>query len=1033
MLETLPIDDRMVLGVDLGVGSCGIALLCPGSEEPIRFMGSRCFVLPEQPKTRETKNKGRRDARLMRRVIRRRSARMAGIRGLLVEHDILGSANPADLHYRKIDTKDEGNRVLSPWEIRAAGLKRKLTGEQFAIALIHIAKHRGFKSNSKRDKATNAPSEQKKVLGGVAAIQEKSARYETVGQMFAEDREFAGKKRNSENDCSHTMPRDLQTREVKTLFERQRRLGNEAASPELEEAFCDIAFFQRPLADSEKMVGDCPFELEEKRAARHGYSFELFRLLCRLANMEVKSPDGSTRRLSRQDIRDAVRDFGKQKKISYKTVRNSLKLADDVTFADLNYATAKARGKDAESRDIAATAGAAAGSYALYKVLAGAAWQTLVKTPETLDKIAFILSFREDIERIRAGLAGLDLEPLVLDSLMQGVTRGDFAHFSRAGHISAKAARAITPHLLERNVYNDACELAGYDHTKGTVVNLENIRNPVAARAIREALAQVRATIRESRVRPGRIHVELAREIGKSGVERGKIKEGLDRREGEKEQNRVECAEKTGIANPGAEDLLRFELWKEQQHRCIYTNEYISPPDIASNRNTMQIDHILPRSRSQDNSYTNKVLCTTTANQEKGNRTPYEWKGKHSPKWWAKFNTSVDALDIKGLKKRNLLMTNFDKHMEGRFVDRNLNDTRYASRVLLAELQKLYLEEAGEAGARKPRRIFARPGPMTAMVRKSWGFKKDRSDDRHHALDALIVAFIDEGLLNRLTRLYQRMEAEGRSRAVPRIDPPWQGFCQDVAARLDEIRVSRSERRRGRGKGHDATIRQMREENGKDIVYERKAVEKLTLKDLERIKDPERNRAIVESIRSWIDRGKPKEDPPRSPKCDPMRKVRLKMGVKAGINVRGGHADNADMVRTDIFRKGGKFFLVPIYTHQVANKNKYPMPPGRAMTRGKFENAWVQMDGTFDFRFSLYPDSFVELITGNGELIEGYYRSANINTCSLAVSPHNSHAKLRGSIGVKTLRHFKKFTIDRLGRRHEVRQEKRTWHGAVCT
>lgn len=1033
MNDNKPIDEGLVLGIDLGVGSCGTALACPDSKEPIVYLGSRCFDLPEQPKTRETKNKQRRDARLMRRNVRRRKARMAEIRALLVDHAILPSTDPADLHQRKTNIDGQGNGVPCPWESRAAGLKRELTAEELAIVLIHIAKHRGFKSNSKRDFAKNAPAEDKKLLGGIAAVQEKSARYETVGQMFAEDKEFAAKKRNSDGDYSHSMSRDLQADEVKTLFERQRKLGNGAASPELEKAFCDIAFFQRPLADSEDMVGYCPFEAEEKRAAKHSHGFELFRVLCRLAAMEIKSRDGSTRRLSREQIGDAVKDFGKQKTITYKTLRKNLHLRHGDTFDGLNYGRAKATGKDPETRDIAATAGAAAGTYALCKAMSGAAWQSLIKTPEILDDIAFVLSFREDIESIRTGLAGLGLEPLVLDALMGGVRNGDFANFSGAGHISAKAARAIIPHLLDRNVYSEACELAGYDHAKGADVRLEDIRNPVAARAIREAVAQVRTLIMEFGVRPGRIHVELAREIGKSGVERGKIKDGLDKRESEKERNRAECMEKTGIVNPSAEDLLRFELWKEQRSRCIYTDAYISPPDIASERNSVQIDHILPRSRSQDNSYLNKVLCTVKANQEKKNRTPWEWKGEIDAEWWADFNARVDALDIKGFKKRNLLMKNFDKHMEGRFVARNLHDTRYAARVLMAELQKLYPEGAGKTGGKTPRRIFARPGPLTAMVRKSWGFKKDRSNDRHHALDALVVAFVDdEGMLHRLTRLYQKMEAEGRSRATPNIDPPWPEFRKHVEAALRKVRVSRSERRRGRGKAHDATIRQVREENGKRIVYERKAVEKLTSKDLERVKDPDRNKAIVESVSKWIARGKPKEALPRSPKGDVIRKLRLQMGEKAGVTVRGGHADNADMVRTDVFRKDGKYYLVPIYTHQVADRKRYPVPPDKAIAAHKSEEKWARIDATFEFRFSLYPNSYVEVVKGDGEVIEGYFRSTHRGTGKIVISPHNRRKEEKGA-GARTLLEFRKFNIDRLGRMHEVRREKRTWHGAVCT
>jgi hypothetical protein len=71
----------------------------------------------------------------------------------------------------------------------------------------------------------------------------------------------------------------------------------------------------------------------------------------------------------------------------------------------------------------------------------------------------------------------------------------------------------------------------------------------------------------------------------------------------------------------------------------------------------------------------------------------------------------------------------------------------------------------------------------------------------------------------------------------------------------------------------------------------------------------------------------------------------------------------------------------------------------------------------------------------DGTVIDGYFRGANRNTCSISLSPHHTRedGDVVSSIGVKTLFSMKKINVDRLGNRTEVISEKRTWRGAVCT
>ena len=57
-------------------------------------------------------------------------------------------------------------------------------------------------------------------------------------------------------------------------------------------------------------------------------------------------------------------------------------------------------------------------------------------------------------------------------------------------------------------------------------------------------------------------------------------------------------------------------LWLLQLGRCMYTGDPISFRDLPN----CQIDHIVPRSVTPNDSLSNRVLVTTSANQIKGGR-----------------------------------------------------------------------------------------------------------------------------------------------------------------------------------------------------------------------------------------------------------------------------------------------------------------------------------------------------------------------------------------------------------------------------
>ncbi|MGO9007217.1 MAG: type II CRISPR RNA-guided endonuclease Cas9 [Beijerinckiaceae bacterium] len=1086
-----------ILGLDGGIASIGWALIeidetgaGGDGQNKIVAAGTWMFDAPEEKSQTGTKLKSelRRTFRGQRRVIRRRRQRMNEVRRILARHGLLLTADKDALKHPGLD----------PWRLRDEGLDRVLTPTEFAVALGHIARHRGFKSNAKGTKSTDAPDETSKMKKAVAGTQERLARFETPARMLNDDESFiipgttVRRFRNRDGDYSRSLLRDDLASEVRALFRAQRRLQAGHSTKELEDEFMDethenSAFFQRRLQDSERMVGSCPFEPDQKRSPKRGYSFERFRCLSRLRNLTLR--DGSEEYgLSVEQIRNAMADFGATAKFTFAALRKKLPLPDAILFVGVK--------PDEEKKlDVVARSGdAAAGTAKLRRViidgLGELTWGSLVSSPERLDKIAEIISFRNDLDSIRRGLTEARFDEALVTMLVQAASDGALDVFTGVGHISAKAARNIIPGLLQGLTYDKACAQAGYDHTASRErhafdvgvtgkealarilseerISRELVGSPTARKALIEAVKQVKAVVEKYDV-PDRIYVELARDVGKSIEERREIERGIEKRNKHKDKLR-ELFEKE-IGRPpqegsrGAEQMLRFELWQEQQGRCLYSDTYISPSQLAASDNSVQIDHILPWGRFADDSFVNKTLCTAKANQEKKGRTPFEWfLDDKTPAEWDAFVARIESIQyMKGFKKRNYKLKNAEEAAE-KFRNRNLNDTRWTCRLLAEALKQMYPANEKNAKGEGIRRVFTRPGQLTDKLRRAWGLqalKKNEKgeripDDRHHALDAIVVAATTEGMLQRVTKQIQKLEAIGSPYDLKNIPKPWEDFPKDAKQAFEKVFVARAERRRARGKAHDATIRHIAARDGEQKVYERKKVGDLKASDLERVKDADRNAALIESLRAWVEEGKPADAPPLSPKGDPISKVRLVTKGKVNISIDTGNpdrlatVDRGEMARVDVFRKGTKrgkyeYFLVPIYPHEIATMDT---PPKRAVTAFKPESEWPEMDQSFEFLRSLYPMTLVRIINSNGEVYFpdqpdgniGYFRGLHRGTGNINISSvSNSNIEKEG-IGPRRLQVFDRLALNRLGLVTDEQGclivtscELRTWRGKVCT
>ena len=1034
-----------ILGLDIGIGSCGWAVIEPERMDPatgevlgdlaVHACGARCFEVPEEPDSKELKNKARRQARGQRRVLRRRRQRLAAIRRLLAE---AGLPLPGPL--------PQGALPDHVWRLRAEGLDRRMDGEEWARVLIHLARHRGFKSLSKRERLDNR-SDAGKALQGIAQLQLAAAGYRTVGEALAQAEAFRLRKRNTTGDYSHTALRQDIAAEAQRLFAAQRASGNPQAGMELERRYAALAFEQRALQASLNLLGRCRFEPAEYRAAKHAPSFERFRFLQALNHLRVSEPGRGARALSPAERATAQGLFATKQKLTYKDLRKALDLGKGVRFDGL------AATKEPEAK----TLGDFTGSAKLKVALGEDRFRVLLReAPEQLDAAVAAIVFQSADEAVAEELRKTGLGEGDVTALLNRID--DFAGLKGAGHISALACRRLLPHLADGEVYSEACRLAGYDHTALGEIDLDRLANPVVRKVIGECLKQVKVLFRTFGM-PDRVHVEMARDLGKSREDRLQLYKAGDERRAQRDRHRQDCRGLLGWP-PNDEELLRYELWQEQLHRCLYCDGPISPAQLTGTDNSVQVDHILPYSRSGDDGFRNKTLVHARCNQEKRNKTPWEAFGEGNAAWWSSFETRLGLLkhQLHHEKRKKLLLKSF-KEREDAYRARHLQDTRYAVRVFRLLLEKHWPELRTRVG--EERRIFTQPGALTALVRRGLGLDEAKRSgqlgDRDHALDALVVAWTTSAVVKRLTDHAKEMELQARARLVPELvaDPHEKERLRRLFLEAAEaVFVSRPEVRRGRGPAHQATLYGFEQgPEGCELQYARTLVVDLKLADLDRLRgNPVRNAPLRAVLATWLERaGREKmkldklfaTDPPRMPasggKLGPVvRTVYVaRTSAKSGIKLRRGnaqaHADMAGLARIDVFRAVNRFLCVPVYVYQIADRKRFQSPP-EPLLGGRKSLDQKRPEAPPRFLFSLHPGSFITAVTATGETHEGYYRTFDGSSGELKYQPMDrTDSSFRRRFKTKTLSSLRKFHVDRLGNRYEILREPRLWHGEVCS
>lgn len=364
------------------------------------------------------------------------------------------------------------------------------------------------------------------------------------------------------------------------------------------------------------------------------------------------------------------------------------------------------------------------------------------------------------------------------------------------GNLSTRAMRKIIPYLQAGHPYaegsdNDgevgACELAGYNHSRSeTAEELKNkilkeklgilpknsLRNPVVEKILNQMVNLVNQLIDEFG-KPDEVRIELARELKKTAEERERMNREITEATKRNEDIKKLIIKEFQIHNPTKNDIVRYRLWNELKDRCyktIFTDKYIPKEKLFSKE--IDIEHIIPQALLFDDSFSNKTLAFKSENIQKSNRTAYDFicldfnsnKTAYEQNVEAWYNNGKGSISK---AKRNKLLMLYKDIPEG-FIERDLRNTQYISKKAREMLLEVF------------RTVVPTTGSITDRLREDWGLvnmmkelnlpkyralgltefedrydiglekpKKvevitdwtKRNDHRHHAMDALTVAF----------------------------------------------------------------------------------------------------------------------------------------------------------------------------------------------------------------------------------------------------------------------------------------------------
>ncbi len=858
----------LALGLDIGSSSVGWALvsLRDGAPEGLVGLGARIFepgvVGSVEQGREESRNLKRRQQRQQRRQTGRRRARLRSVYRVLAEagllpalehgrpwhlqiHEALESVD-ARLRAKHLAQGDHLGQQVLFYRLRAKALAEPLEAHELGRVLYQLAQRRGYRPHRQAEASAKDDDEE---LGQVkAGIEELQRRMSvegqpTIGALFSTFDPDAERIRGPGRWTSRDWFRD----EFKAICAAQ-KVHHAGLTPEVEDKLSPAIFHQRPLRSQAGLVGRCELEPGHVRASLARLEVQQFRIVQTVNNLRVLEEGREQRSLTAQERAMLRAGLDAQDSMTPTKIKQLLGLP--ARKARLNV---ELRAESGEAGKIPGNRTASR----LRRVLSNR-WDAMDEAAKAT-LVEDLLSIRDpDVlrRRLMGPAHGLD------DTLARRVA--DVRLESGRAAISLKAMRHLLPVMIDDGTSFAEARMRLYGKDVKPPLPLlppvdkdfPQLRQPTVHRALSEVRAVVNALVRKHG-KPDVIRIELARDLKHPRAVREAMWKRIEARRREREGFARKILEQN--AQQTGANIERWELAVECGFQCPYTGRSFSAQDLLSPASPLQVEHILPYSRTLDNSFENKTLCFRDENARKHNRSPWEAYGGT-----AQYDELIRRVrEFKGSDKRTkaskldrFLRQTLAGDIEEEFSARQLSETRYATRLAAEYVGKLF-GGAGGVDDEGRLRVQTSAGGATAILRREWNLnrvlgldgEKNRAHHGHHAVDAVVVALTDRRAVHEIARAAMDAAASGSTRRLRPIPLPWTSLEKDVRKAIDGLVVSHRTSHRLRGGLHQETNYGMSPGGATGVVRIRKEVQRLAAKDVARIADPGVRRAVEEKLR----------------------------------------------------------------------------------------------------------------------------------------------------------------------------------------
>tara|TARA_Y100001960_G_C14782601_1_gene888009 strand:+ start:1078 stop:4293 length:3216 start_codon:yes stop_codon:yes gene_type:complete len=782
--------NKRVLGLDPGITSIGWVLIEENEKgEAVKLIdgGSRIFKPIYEPQFLKLKNKSRTEKRQTRRQRDRRKRRMSKVENFLFKHGLLSKKNDQYHEENKSIQAELGN----PYKLRRDALYQLLENDQLSYIILHLFRRRGFYSALKAKSAS-----EKKKDAEAQAIMEKvrESNCATLGEYFWKELRSNPKARvrGGESEFSilgsEKMLRDNLYDELELILNKQIEFGNtsllirdDKTNNEIREELLRLFRFQRPLKP-QKRKSFCLLEtkkakFKDKKSNKENnkennkniikniglktahkltvYSQE-FIIRQSINNLIVEEMNHDTGEVFLVDIDLETKEklFQKawvQKELSFSAIRKELKVSPE---SKINLEFGNKKGIAGNQL------------YTIFKDKELKKWFNSLTYDEKSDLMTDIHMIKgaEYLGLRKVLIKKWKLSDEMIDVL---VIELDKALKPEYTSVSKKAIDKLLPELRKGKKYSEAVDSI-YQKTnsinqKGEVSPLLEPFNPITNPIVNKSVAEVRKLVNGIIKKHGKIteiRIELARDLGLSAKGLSDLRALQSKQERKNTEAKNYLAERNLKINK--ENIEKYKLWKELGEKTIFPEKInghwkysnISFDDVFGSTAKYEIEHILPKSETGDDSYMNKTLCLSGVNGAKGQRTPYEYYQKVMTKeeleTWIKHVYSIfnDKHDSKN-KRSKILLTR--KEMLSKISNNtSLNDTRYIARVLKDYLEPIVVDK-----------VETTKGGYSAMLRKELDLnkllgdsnKKSRIDYRHHMIDGLVIALSTKSTIDALNKI----------------------------------------------------------------------------------------------------------------------------------------------------------------------------------------------------------------------------------------------------------------------------------------